>query len=220
MSSSATDPPSSASRRPDETAGTRRSTARRGPWRDLGVAASLLIGALALATGAYVLLRPSAAQSALTTGAATSLTGGAAPAFEAPHLAGSFPARPIPALGGAGVVELAPGRPAVVAFFASWCPDCRRDLPVLAALARRDGGRVSFVGVDTNDQVGPARALVRADHIPFPIAQASATEASAGYDVAVLPTTFLVDADHRVVGELFGAQSRATLSAWIARLER
>ncbi|WP_116951806.1 redoxin domain-containing protein [Jiangella endophytica] len=39
------------------------------------------------------------------------------------------------------------GQPAVVWFWAPWCPVCRREAPLIAELAGRYEGRVSFVGV-------------------------------------------------------------------------
>src|ERR1035437_8750232 len=51
------------------------------------------------------------------------------------------------------------GKPVVVNFFASWCVYCNEELPGFAQLANATGGRVGFVGVDTNDPGdGPAMA--------------------------------------------------------------
>jgi len=38
--------------------------------------------------------------------------------------------------------------PVVLNFFASWCVDCRGDMPVIARAAARDGGRFTLIGVD------------------------------------------------------------------------
>jgi thiol-disulfide isomerase/thioredoxin len=39
------------------------------------------------------------------------------------------------------------GRPAVLWFWAPWCPVCQREAPLIADLAAQYGGRVTFVGV-------------------------------------------------------------------------
>jgi cytochrome c biogenesis protein CcmG, thiol:disulfide interchange protein DsbE len=41
--------------------------------------------------------------------------------------------------------------PVVVNFFASWCADCRGDMPVIAKAAAQSGGRFAVLGVDCCD---------------------------------------------------------------------
>jgi len=41
--------------------------------------------------------------------------------------------------------------PVVVNFFATWCADCRGDMPVIAKAAGRSGGRFTLLGVDCCD---------------------------------------------------------------------
>ena len=57
----------------------------------------------------------------------------------------------LPALNGNGLVRLARyrGKPAVVNFFASWCTECRAELPGFVEEARALKGKVIFLGVDS-----------------------------------------------------------------------
>ncbi len=75
----------------------------------------------------------------------------------------------LPRLGGRGTVSLVSlrGRPVVANFFASWCPECRTELPAFAQAARSLRGRVTFLEVNSletgngaamADQFGLARA--------------------------------------------------------------
>ena len=51
------------------------------------------------------------------------------------------------------------GRPAVLWFWAPWCPVCRQEAPEIAELFTRYGDRVQFVGVPGLDQVPEMRAF-------------------------------------------------------------
>lgn len=133
-----------------------------------------------------------------------------------------MPAFDLPSLRGAGSVSSSSlgGRPVVVNFFASWCPDCSRELSAFASVSAAAGRKVAFVGIDTND-TAPKEALrllrKAGDHYPVGV-DAKATIAS-DYQVEGLPTTFFVNSSGHIVGEVFGAQSKATLLRWVHRLE-
>jgi thiol-disulfide isomerase/thioredoxin len=57
----------------------------------------------------------------------------------------------LPRLDGPGTVSLASlrGRPVVANFFASWCPQCRSELPTFTQAARSLQGRVTFLEVNS-----------------------------------------------------------------------
>ncbi len=63
------------------------------------------------------------------------------------------PAFSLTSLGGGQPVTLAHyrGRPVIVNFFASWCPDCRAELAAVASVARTSASSVAVVGVDSNE---------------------------------------------------------------------
>jgi cytochrome c biogenesis protein CcmG/thiol:disulfide interchange protein DsbE len=53
------------------------------------------------------------------------------------------------------------GRPVVVNVWASWCGPCIREAPGLAQLARTYGGRVRFLGIDSQDlTIAAARRFI------------------------------------------------------------
>ncbi|SDH90368.1 Thiol-disulfide isomerase or thioredoxin [Actinokineospora alba] len=53
------------------------------------------------------------------------------------------------------------GKPAVLWFWAPWCPKCRREASGLAEVAKRHEGKVTFVGVAAQDRVEAMRDFVQ-----------------------------------------------------------
>ena len=109
--------------------------------------------------------------------------------------------------------------PVVVNFWASWCGPCVEEEPDLVAAAREYTDRgVSFVGVNIKDSRANAQAFVRQFDVPYPSwfdESASIAGQFGGIGPSALPTTLVLDADHRVAARLFGAVDLPTLSASI-----
>jgi cytochrome oxidase Cu insertion factor (SCO1/SenC/PrrC family)/thiol-disulfide isomerase/thioredoxin len=102
------------------------------------------------------------------------------------------------------------GRPVVVNEWASWCPPCRTEMPMLAAAAARYAGRVAFVGLNVRDQESAARRFLAGHPVGYPSysdpdgAAASQLAASAG-----LPTTVFLDPAGQVVATHMGQYADA-----------
>ncbi len=190
--------------------GGRPGTARTGNDRLFkilaGLAGLVLIGFIAFVVSS----RSSTPPRSFPTTAPTALrTGSLAPAFS------------LTRLGGGHAVDLAAsrGHPTMVNFFASWCPDCRAELQAVAATAKQDAGRVSVIGVDTNDtNAAAAERLLAAAGATYPVAVDATARVAQQYRVSVLPVTYFLDARGRVVGEAFGTQTTASLHRWTERL--
>ncbi|MGD0311725.1 MAG: TlpA disulfide reductase family protein [Acidimicrobiales bacterium] len=141
--------------------------------------------------------------------------GSVAPTFTLPSLTGGAPVD-LEALGPAR------HRPVVLNFFASWCPDCRSETPMLAqaaAAGQASGSTVQFVGVDTNDPPSAAIPFVEKAGITYPVAVDSSLEVtSVRYGLYGDPQTFFIGADGRVEGHVEGALRRSVLEGWLHRL--
>jgi cytochrome c biogenesis protein CcmG, thiol:disulfide interchange protein DsbE len=101
------------------------------------------------------------------------------------------------------------GTPVVVNVWASWCPPCAREMPVLEKVRRETRGDVRFLGVDLLDSPGAARAAAADFGMGFPSVQDPDGEARRALEVPGPPVTLLVDAQgrvvHREVGEITSA---------------
>jgi protein SCO1/2 len=112
------------------------------------------------------------------------------------------------------------GHPLVINEWAAWCPPCREELPLFADVAARYGTRVGFLGLDVQDNAGPARRLLAKHPLSYPsYADRDGSAARGLARFAGVPTTVFVDADGHVTyvhpGQYHDA---ATLAADIGRL--
>lgn len=89
------------------------------------------------------------------------------------------------------------GRPVLLNFWATWCPPCRYELPALAAAAASAHPHVQFVGVVMNDDEGAARMLANAD-VQYLNVRLDPSSLAA-WRIESVPSSILLDEDHRVV---------------------
>ena len=140
--------------------------------------------------------------------------GTTAPAFSLPALQGG-------SLQGSGPVALSDfqGKPVLVNFFASWCRDCRAELHAMAQVARATSGRLSVLGVDSNEtSTVRARQLLAAAGATYPVALDAQAKVASQYLVQALPVTYFLNASGRVIGTALGPQSLSSLKHWVSQL--
>lgn len=112
------------------------------------------------------------------------------------------------------------GKVVVVNFWASWCEPCVDELPVLGALARRDG--VAVVGVNYKENADAIGRFVSGHPIPYTVLRDRTGAPFKAWSPGVMPTTVLVDrrgrARWRSVGEIPADDTRlrAAIDALLA----
>jgi cytochrome c biogenesis protein CcmG/thiol:disulfide interchange protein DsbE len=121
---------------------------------------------------------------------------------------GKRPAAPgatklLPRLGADGKTSLAQyrGKIVVLNFWASWCPPCEKEAPVLeraqASLAADGAGTV--LGATFNDVTGKSLSFVREHKLTYPNVRDVGTSLAQKYGTRNLPETFVLDRRGRVV---------------------
>lgn len=144
-------------------------------------------------------------------------TASAAQARTSPVQARNFS---LPALGHSGQrVSLAAyaGQPVMVNFFASWCSPCKRETPLLARFYRAHHGKIIVLGIDSNDQAGPALKFLAKEGVSYPVGfDAYPASTAASYGIVALPQTFFLNARHQIVRHVSGDVTPAELAAWAA----
>ena len=139
------------------------------------------------------------------------------------------PTLPMPkvgTLGFAGVDEFtamiagARGRPVVVNVWASWCPPCRAEAPLLARAARAYKGRVVFVGVVSRDSPGAASKFIHHYALDYPNVIDRDNTIAPFLGVRGLPTTLVFGPDGRLRASISGGVSDQRLAAQLTEVLR
>lgn len=102
------------------------------------------------------------------------------------------------------------GKPVIVNFWGTWCPPCLQEMPHFAMAARAYGDQVVFIGASVNSPRDDVFRVIERFGVRYPVAQVSAASSSA-WNARSLPSTYVLDAQHRVVWSGTGALTRQDL---------
>ncbi|MDP2433750.1 MAG: TlpA disulfide reductase family protein [Pseudomonadota bacterium] len=130
--------------------------------------------------------------------------------------------------GGSLKIDSIKGRPMVVNFWATWCPPCREELPLLVKVhARYDkkyGDKLGFLGLAVEDNVEFVGEYARAYGLKYPIAAgrdpAIALMQALGNKQAGMPYTLVLDGEGRVIYAKRGLVKEKDLDRALAPLLR
>lgn len=92
------------------------------------------------------------------------------------------------------------GAPLIVNVWASWCPPCIAEMPILASAASDLRGQVRFLGVDIQDQDARALEMLTAFGADFPSVVDETGQIRGLLGISGPPVTFFVDERGVIVG--------------------
>lgn len=117
------------------------------------------------------------------------------------------------------LTRLTQGRPLVLNLWATWCPPCRREMPVLAAAQKQIPG-VTFVFANQGENpVTVQKYLATSQLVLGNVVLDARKKLGEQLGSTALPTTLFFDASGRLVDTHLGALSSASLASKLKTLE-
>lgn len=113
-----------------------------------------------------------------------------------------------------GQVSISGDGPTLLVFFATWCPHCNDEAPIISDLSKEYGNlNVVMAGIDGEDNPEKVREFVE----EYDIESESLHEPSLGetYQVSGYPTAYVIDGSGEVVGANTGETPENVFRDWI-----
>lgn len=114
------------------------------------------------------------------------------------------------------------GKPAVINFWATWCPPCKSELPYFENMYKKYGDKVEFMMVNltdgTDETVESVNAFIEETGYVFPVYFDTQFSGAMAYGTYSIPVTVFVDKDGNLIKQQVGAISETILEAYVLKI--
>jgi len=113
------------------------------------------------------------------------------------------------------------GRLVLLNFWASWCAPCREEMPQFSQWQSSYGPRgLQVIGVSMDDDAKTAREFLKQHPVSYPIVMGDDKLGESFGGILGLPTTYLIDAQGRIVARYLGESNVKALGTRMRALLR
>jgi thiol-disulfide isomerase/thioredoxin len=127
----------------------------------------------------------------------------------------------LPAVAGGDVsLHSLRGQPVLINFWATWCPDCKVEMPEIARLRSAVGGQVAILGVDEGEPAPVVSDFLSRTSYGWTFLLDQSGAVAGAYGVHALPTSLFLDASGVVRQSYVGPMSLGQMRAFLREAER
>ena len=124
--------------------------------------------------------------------------------------------------GGTLLMQEFQGKPLLINFWATWCPPCIEELPLIDAFYNRNKSKsLQVIGLAV-DQPSTVRRYLTQKPLSFPVGLAGFNGTELGRTLgnaqSVLPFSVIFDAKGRLLAQKAGKLEQADLDAWLKKV--
>ena len=89
--------------------------------------------------------------------------------------------------------DLLKGKEVILSFWASWCPECRQQMPILNGFAKKYKDKIEIIGVNIGEDKKTVASFVKDVGIEYKILLDTGGQAAKIYNVIGVPTNVLIN---------------------------
>jgi len=106
------------------------------------------------------------------------------------------------------------GKPVMLNFWATWCPECREELPAMKEFHEDSGMEILAVNLTKSEVTEEnVRAVTKEEALAFPILMDRKLEVAKTYGVSAIPSTYILDKEGRIHYKKLGGLTHKEMQA-------
>lgn len=110
------------------------------------------------------------------------------------------------------------GTPVLLNFWATWCPPCIQEMPVLQKIADQFSEELVVIALNGGDPIGTIRAFAESNNYSLVFLADPENSISVEYQVKGFPTSFFIDAEGNIQGTYIGMMDENIISYYLEKM--